>query len=61
MIYAIGALEVGEDKESRVDDMSLLMTLKIYHFLVMFFSFLLNFLSKLSMLWNIFERSIASL
>jgi hypothetical protein len=47
MIYAIGALEVGEDKESRVDDMSLLMTLKIYHFLVMFFSFFVEFSLKI--------------
>jgi hypothetical protein len=46
-IYTIGALEVGEEKEARMDDMSLLMTPKSYYLLVIFFYFFVEFSLKI--------------
>jgi hypothetical protein len=44
---AIGTLEVGEEKEAIMDDMSLLVIPKIFHFLVMFLSFFVDFSLKI--------------
>jgi hypothetical protein len=49
-ICDIGALEVGEKKGGKMDDMFRLVTSKAYYLLIMFFSFFVEFPLKIHFL-----------